>query len=149
MTPGVGTGWPARIRATLPPVATATFRDETATGKSLHSFDVPDVPDSITVRELVRLRVREEVARYNAAPSAHFGGLVRPEEADPDGSGYRLKRPRRLDWTTQAEVACRAFERNGFFVLVADRQVESLDEVVDLTAASDVAFVKLVPLVGG
>jgi hypothetical protein len=132
-------------------VATVTFRDETATGKSLRSFDVPDVPDSITVRDLVRLRVREEVARYNAAPSPHFGGLVRPEDADADaeGTGYRLRAPRRLDWEAQADVACRSFERNGFFVLVADRQVESLDDVVDLTAASDVAFVRLVPLVGG
>ncbi|MCA0146690.1 hypothetical protein [Blastococcus sp. LR1] len=130
-------------------MATVTFRDETATGKSLRSFDVPDVPDSITVRDLVRLRVREEVARHNAAPSTHYTGLVRPEDADPDGSGYRLRSVRRLEWEAQADVACRAFERNGFFVLVADRQVESLDDVVDLTAASDVAFVKLVPLVGG
>jgi hypothetical protein len=126
-----------------------TFRDETATGKSLHSFDVPDVPDSITVRDLIRLRVREEVARYNAAPSTHFGGLVRPEDAEADGSAFRLRTPRRLEWESQADVACRSFERNGFFVLIADRQVESLEEVVDLSAATDVAFVKLVPLVGG
>jgi len=126
-----------------------TFRDETATGKSLRSFDVPDVPDTTTVRELVRLRVREEVARHNAAPTTHYAGLVRPDDAEPDGAGYRMRAPRRLDWETQADVACRAFERNGFFVLVADRQVEDLDDVVDLSAASDVAFVKLVPLVGG
>ena len=130
-------------------MATVTFRDETATGKSLHTFDVPGVPDSITVRELVRLRVREEVARHNAAPTTRYTGLVRPEGADPEGSAYRLRSARRLEWETQADIACRAFERNGFFVLIADRQVESLDEVVDLTAASDVAFVKLVPLVGG
>lgn len=126
-----------------------TFRDETATGKFLQSFAVSDVPDRISVRELVRLRVREEVARHNAAPSAYYAGLIRPEDADPEGSGYRLRAARRLDWEAQADVACRAFERNGFFVLVADRQVESLDDVVDLIAASDVAFVKLVPLVGG
>ncbi|UOY01694.1 hypothetical protein [Blastococcus sp. PRF04-17] len=127
-------------------MATVTFRDETATGKSLHSFDVPDVPDSITVRELVRLRVREEVARHNAAPGSEYRGLVRPADA---ADGARRHAPRRLDWEVQADVACWAFERNGFFVLVADRQVESLEEVVDLTVASDVAFVKLVPLVGG
>jgi hypothetical protein len=42
-----------------------------------------------------------------------------------------------------------AFTKNGFFVLVAGRQVADLDEVVDLSAASDVSFVRLVPLVGG
>ena len=130
-------------------MATVTFRDETATGKPLHSFDVLDVPDRISVRDLVRLRVRDEVARHNAAPAQHYAGLIRPEDAEPDGAGYRLRVTRRLDWEAQADVACRAFERNGFFVLVADRQVESLEEVVNLTTASDVAFVKLVPLVGG
>ena len=130
-------------------MATVTFRDQTATGRDLRSFDLPDVPDSLTVRELVRLRVREEVARYNAAPTGHFAGLVRPADAAETPSGYRLGTARRLDWEEQADIACRAFERNGFFVLVADRQVEDLDEVVDTTAASDVAFVNLVPLVGG
>lgn len=115
----------------------------------MHSFDVPDVPDSITVRELVRLRVREEVARFNAAPTGRFQGLVRPSDAEVDLNGYRLTRPRRLDWERQADVACKAFARNGFFVLVGDRQVEDLEEVVDLTTACDVAFVKLVQLVGG
>jgi hypothetical protein len=130
-------------------VATVTFRDETATGKALQSFDLPDVPDTITVRELVRLRVREEVARYNAAPTGYFAGLVRPDDADQSGSGYRLRSARTLDWEKQADIACRAFERNGFFVLVGKRQVEELDETVDLRTAADVAFVKLVPLVGG
>ncbi len=130
-------------------VATVTFRDETATGKALHSFEVLHVPDSITVRELVRLRVREEVARYNAAPTSRFQGLVRPADAEVELNGYRLARPRRLDWEQQADAACAAFERNGFFVLVGDRQVEDLGETVDLNAAADVAFIKLVPLVGG
>ena len=44
---------------------------------------------------------------------------------------------------------CQAFTRNGFFVLVGDRQVESLDEELELKVDTDVSFVKLVPLVGG
>ena len=130
-------------------MATVTFRDETATGRSLRSFDLPDVPDRISVRELIRLRVRDEVARHNAAPGGRFTGLVQPADAEADVDGARLTRARRLDWEVQADVACRAFERNGFFVLVGNRQVEELDEVVDLGEDEDVAFVKLVPLVGG
>ena len=130
-------------------VATVTFRDETATGKALHSFQVLNVPDVITVRELVRLRVREEVARYNSAPTGRFQGLVRPADAEVELNGYRVAAPRRLDWEQQADAACAAFERNGFFVLVGDRQVVNLQETVELSAASDVAFIKLVPLVGG
>ena len=130
-------------------MATVTFRDETATGKALFTFEVLDVPDSITVRELVRLRVREEIARYNSAPTSRFQGLVRPADAEVELNGYRLARPRRLDWEQQADAACAAFARNAFLVLVGDRQVEDLQETVELTAAADVAFVKLVQLVGG
>ncbi|MFG2330403.1 hypothetical protein ACGFMM_12320 [Streptomyces sp. NPDC048604] len=42
-----------------------------------------------------------------------------------------------------------AFGRNGFLVLVGDRQVEDLDETVELGPDTEVTFLKLVPLVGG
>ena len=54
-----------------------------------------------------------------------------------------------IDWEQQADRAVRAFARNGFFVLVGDRQVTDLDEVLELTADSDIRFIRLVQLVGG
>ena len=45
--------------------------------------------------------------------------------------------------------ALEAFEANGFFLLVNDRQVESLDQVVPIQETTTVSFVKLVQLVGG
>jgi hypothetical protein len=130
-------------------MATVTFRDETATGKPLTEWEVAGLPERMTVRELIRLRVREEVARHNARPSDRFNGLVRPDDAEMELNGYRLREPRRIDWERQAEIAERAFLANGFFVLASDRQVEDLDEVVDLIADPDLVFVKLVALVGG
>jgi hypothetical protein len=114
-----------------------TIRDETATGRPVGSIAL-DVPGTITLREMIRLRVREEVARYNARPTDRFQGLVQPAAVTS-----------RIDWEKQADAAVTAFGRNGFFVLVGDRQVEDLDEQLTLDEASDVAFVKLVPLVGG
>ncbi|KAB8191599.1 hypothetical protein FH608_030590 [Nonomuraea phyllanthi] len=133
-------------------MASVTFRDETATGRALEEFslpDLPDLPDRISARELVRLRVREEVARHNAAPSHHFRGLVRPSDAEAELNGYRMRTARRLDWETQADAAEAAFARNGFLLLVGDRQIVDLDTEIDLTADPVVSFVKLVPLVGG
>jgi len=46
-------------------------------------------------------------------------------------------------------AAVEAFERGRLVVLVDGRQRESLDEVVELSPASDVAFIRLVPLAGG
>ncbi|SBT46899.1 hypothetical protein [Micromonospora narathiwatensis] len=125
-----------------------TVRDETAAGRAVGSI-VLDVPGTVTLRELIRLRVREEVARHNAAPTERFQGLVRPTEAEEDLNGYRMRTPMRIDWERQADAAVTAFERNGFFVLVADQQVEELDEELTLNEAADVAFVRLMPLVGG
>jgi hypothetical protein len=59
----------------------------------------------------------------------------------------RHRRP--IDWEKQAAKAVEAFERNGFFSLVDDRQAESLDDTIQLTPTTTVSFVKLVPLVGG
>ncbi|MGN9842300.1 hypothetical protein ACTMTI_29680 [Nonomuraea sp. H19] len=130
-------------------MASVVFRDETATGRALEEFSLPDLPERISARELVRLRVREEVARHNAAPSLHFRGLVKPTDAEAELNGYRMRTARRLNWERQADAAEAAFARNGFLLLVGDRQIEDLGEEIDLTVDPVVSFVKLVPLVGG
>jgi hypothetical protein len=60
-----------------------------------------------------------------------------------------MRTPRRVDPDEQYERAIRAFERNGFVVLVDDRQIEDLDAEVDLRMGTEITFLKLVPLVGG
>lgn len=130
-------------------MAQVTFRDESASGRPLEEFTLPGLPDRIIARELLRLRVREEVARHNAAPSPRFNGLVKPDDAEVELNGYRMRTARRIDWERQADIAERAFARNGFILLAGDRQIEDLDESIDLTADPVISFVKLVPLVGG
>ncbi|MDG4826313.1 hypothetical protein O7635_31065 [Asanoa sp. WMMD1127] len=104
-------------------------RDETMTGQAIESWSLPGLPVEMSARELLRLRVRDEVARRRAT------GLVPADPTEP--------------WAAQADAACRAFDRNGFVMLVGDRQIESLDEMIDLRTEPSVAFVRLVPLVGG
>ena len=130
-------------------VVSIIIRDETPSGKEIGSFVLEDAPSTITLRDLIRLRVREEVVRFNASPQERFNGLVRPLEAEELLNGYQVKPGKRIDWEKQAEAAVEAFGHNGFFVLVGDRQVEDLDQLLDLSEASDVSFVKLVPLAGG
>jgi hypothetical protein len=64
-------------------------------------------------------------------------------------NGYRLRKKRQLDAAEQRARAVEAFERSGFFLLVDDRQVAGLDEVITVRPDTEVSFVKLVPLVGG
>lgn len=124
------------------------IRDETAAGRLVGALEL-DVTGTVTLRELIRLRVREEVARYNARPVVRFHGLVRPTAAEADLNGYLMTTPAPIDWEEQADAAVSAFGGNAFFVLVGDRQVEDLDEELALGEASRVAFIRLVQLVGG
>jgi len=130
-------------------MATLTIEDRTATGKTVGSITMPNMPDRITLRELIRLRVREEVARHNLSPQSHFAGFVQPDDAKPEQGGFRLRQPRRLDWERQADVAIDSFGRNGFFVMVNGKQVMDLDTELHLTGTLDVGFIKLTQLVGG
>jgi hypothetical protein len=105
--------------------------------------------ERLTVRELIRARVFQEVQAYNERCSRSFWGLVQPTEAECTLNGYRLPRQRRLDAEKQCQRAIEAFQRNGFLILVDDRQVSDLDEEIEVTPATRVTFLKLVPLVGG
>jgi len=128
---------------------TLTVHDRTAIGRDLDAFAIENLPDRVTIRELIRTRVRDEVARHNLAPRALFRGLVAPDGAAQEALGYRLRTPHRIDWERQADVALDAFGRNGFFILVNGRQVSDLDEEISVGETQDVAFVKLVQLIGG
>jgi hypothetical protein len=129
-----------------------TFLDETATGTVLQSWEVPVETDSITLEALIMLRVKEEIKRLETAQADQYFAFWReqsvedqkihlrnspknkPEPADPEASGYR---------------ALEAFQRNAFFVLVDNKQVDRLDEILPITPQSTVSFVRLTPLVGG
>ena len=123
--------------------------DAGAPGRETARQLLAGVPSPVSLRELIRLRVRDEVARFNANPAPRFNGLVQPRDAEAMLNGYSSARPRRLDWEEQAATALDAFERNGFFVFVGDRQVDDLDELLTLADADVVSFVRLIPLVGG
>ena len=126
-----------------------TIEDRTSTGRPTGSITLPDLPDRITLRELIRLRVREEVARYNLKPTDVFRGLIQPDGSTQALDGYTMPGRRRIDWEKQADIAIDRFGRNGFFVLVNGKQVEDLETTLDLVGQMDVGFVKLTPLIGG
>lgn len=129
--------------------ATLTIFDETTMGERTEALRLDLLTDRITVRELIRLRVYEEVREYNLKQPGLFRGLVQPREAERLLNGYQLRKARQINWEEQYRKAVEAFERNGFFVLVDDRQAESLDEEIEIRLNTQVSFVRLVPLVGG
>jgi hypothetical protein len=129
--------------------ATLTIHDETPSGQKTNTFTLDCLTEKMTVRELLRARIYQEVQDYNQKEPEYFRGLIEPTDAERVLNGYKLKAKRKIDWQQQYQRALEAFERNGFFVLVGDQQAESLDQEFEVTVDTEVSFVKLVPLVGG
>jgi hypothetical protein len=126
-----------------------TIRDETLGGESPRAWALEVTTERLTVRELIRSRVYQEVQDYNLKQGNVYQGLIQPEEAEKTLNGWKLKKPRLLDWKRQFDRAVEAFEANQILILVNDRQAESLDEEFVIEPQTTVTFLRLTPLVGG
>ena len=92
--------------------ARLTILDESATGETLLELTLHVPVERITVRDLIRQRVRHEVEEYNRRKPETFCGLVQPTESERTLNGYRLKQPRAIDADTQLAKAIDAFAGN-------------------------------------
>ena len=126
-----------------------TIRDETANGSVTHQLTLDVLEETITVRELIRSRVYQEVQDYNLRQPQVYRGLVQPTDAERTLNGFTLKKPRQIDWKQQFDKAIEAFEANRILILVDDRQVDSLDEEIVIGPRTRVSFLRLTMLVGG
>ncbi len=135
--------------------ATLTIRDQSLSPEgSDFVFELPIPSESITVRELIRERIYQEVDDYNRRVRAgdmpdQFHGLVRPGRigrvmTEPGG-----RRAEEIDWRVQFNLAVEAYQRRQIIVLIGDRQTESLEETIEIVPETEVAFLRLVMLVGG
>jgi hypothetical protein len=129
---------------------TLHVHDETTTGDRTGDIALEFLTERITVRELIRSRVYQEVQDYNLKCAATpFYGLVQPAEIERELNKPRPSRFREIDWKQQFEIACEAFEQNRVLILIDNRQAEQLEDEIVITPSTEVTFLKLVPLVGG
>ena len=136
-----------RIKCDLCPVIIV---DETLGGSKRHVFNIESLDENMTVREIIRARIWQEVHEYNARQRAEaFNGLIQPTDPERRLNGDKPRNFVPIDWERQYEAALRGFESNGFFVIIGDRQAESLDETFRTGPETEVSFIKFVPLVGG
>jgi hypothetical protein len=130
-------------------MVTLAIVDRAPAGGRPDTWDLEIFEERLALRELIRRRVFQEVAEHNARRSGSFRGLVRPTDTERTLNGFRTREFRPVDAEAQYLRVLEAFSRNGFVVLVDDRQVEELDARVELRSGTEVTFLRLVPLVGG
>ncbi len=126
-----------------------SIRDETTAGEAWPEWSLEVLTERITVRELIRSRVYQEVQDFNVKQPQRFRGLVQPTDAEATLNGYQLRTPRVIDWKSQFEKAITAFNKHQILILLNDRQVESLDEEIEVKPGSTATFLRLTMLVGG
>lgn len=125
------------------------MRDEEMTGRSLCEFSINILTETITVRELLRSRVYQQIKDHNLRRLGAFQGIVKPGETEEMLNDKRFSKLRDVDWKPYFERAVEAYQRNQILVLVSDQQTESLEEQVEIKPGTEVVFMRLTPLVGG
>ena len=128
---------------------TLTIKDENFSGKVLHEVLIGFKSETVSVKDIIEARVHGEVEAYNKRLPEYYNGLIEPSDAEKTINGYKLRSKKPIDGEKQVYVALDAFQKNGFFVLVDNQQCSSLEQTVQLTANTQISFVKLTPLVGG
>ena len=125
---------------------TLTIKDETASGDILQKIALQFENEYISVEELIKARIAEEIKRYENNVSEYKHGLVLPTHLE---KRLNNKTPKKIDIEKQLYVALEAFMNNGFIVLVDDEQVEEPHQKILVDSSTEVSFIKLTPLVGG
>ncbi len=128
---------------------TVAVKDENFSGKVLQEILVGFKSETVTIKEIIEARVRQEVENYNNKLPEYYNGLIQPSDAEKTINGFKLRSKKPIDTEKQVYVALDAFQKNGFFVLVDDQQCSSLDQVVHLHSDTKIGFLKMTPLVGG
>lgn len=102
--------------------------------------------DRVPLREIVRWRVREEVAQRRLRLARD---LPQPSPAESALNGPRAPRTLAVDWEQEYIRALAACAAHQIVILVNDRQVDDLETLVTPSAGCEVVFLRLTPLVGG
>lgn len=112
------------------------------------SLELPN--ERTSVREVIRSHVYQSVKDHNvgcAARAARDAGHAPTAERELNTPKRRT--PGELDWRKELDRAVEAFRCRRVLLLIDDRQLDELDQPLELTNESVVTFVRLVPLAGG
>lgn len=113
--------------------------------------------DRLQVRDLIRAYVARQVDAHNQnVTESHASREVEQERFRTDEerllNGVRV-RPIKAHELREVETECKraltAFQENGFFLFVDDKQVTELDDEIRINGDTTVSFLRLTPLVGG
>ena len=109
--------------------------------------------ERITAKELIRSRVFQKVKDYNVSEmhreDSTSDKLVPRDESEQILNGHPEITDRMADWQTEFHRAVESFRKKQILVLVDEKQLTDLDEVVQVDSTSEISFLRLTMLAGG
>jgi hypothetical protein len=129
--------------------ATLTIRDATLSGETLNEWSLDFLSERITLKELIRGRVYQEVQDHNLRRPPRFQGLIQPADDERALNGPKPARAPQIDWRRQFQRALEAFGKKQILVFVNDRHLEDLEEEIEIKPGTEVSFLRLTMLTGG
>lgn len=128
---------------------TVQVKDQTIGGDDINTINLEFKENVITVKDMIMSRVKKEVEIYNSKVTTRYTGLVIPDKVVKLLNKRTNLEQNKVDFEKQSYIALDGFINNQFFVIVNDKQAESLDEEINLSKVREIEFIKLTPLVGG
>ena len=114
--------------------------DASVRGDVLRHVQLEVPGELLSVRELIRMRIYHDAGEKRKQPSPLLKGARPPghrQEAQAQVA------PLTFDAECQVGLAIEAFQHKELFVLVNDRQMESLDEEIFLSDETTISFLNL------
>jgi hypothetical protein len=128
-------------------VSQILFRDVTRAGRELGRSTVTDLPDTLTVGELLDTRIRTEVSAYNEQPGPVFVGLVQPADSIRHSDGFRIREARQLDADAAVAAAVEAVAAGMLAFQLGGERVTDLDRPVAVDEHDEILAVMERPVV--
>lgn len=123
------------------------MRDVSHGGHELGRTRLDDLPAVVTLGELLRIRIRDDVARYNADPGAVFHGLVQPADSVRHSDGHHMRAPRPLDADRLLVAAEEAVAAGALWFDIEGEAVTDLGHRIDVDAHDEIIAVMRRPIV--
>lgn len=123
------------------------MRDVSHTGHVLGRAHVDGLPTVVSLGELLRIRIRSDVARYNAEPGPVFQGLVQPADSVRHSDGHHMKAPRVLDADRLVVAAEEAVAAGILWFVLGEEDITDLARRIDVEQEDEIIAVLRRPIV--
>jgi hypothetical protein len=127
------------------------IKEENFAGKILDEISLQIANETLTVADLIKLKVENEIDCQNLKIEKNNQGYQHQTEdiLNKNNSSYNSVKNKTLDAEAQIYRAWEAYKNNQIIVMIDNRQTEALEEEILVSPETQVSFIRLTQLVGG